>query len=113
PQPQHPPNGTGPQLPQANTPAPTNTPVGLDPTIQQQIQQILSQGYEVGVEHVDKRRYKMNSWKSCGIGHLRDPAEAMNSVQTCLSDFRGEYVRLVGVNPQGKKRMMETIIQRP
>ncbi len=113
PQPQHPPNGTGPQPPQANTPAPTNTPVGLDPTIQQQIQQILSQGYEVGVEHVDKRRYKMNSWKSCGIGHLRDPAEAMNSVQTCLSDFRGEYVRLVGVNPQGKKRMMETIIQRP
>ncbi|NJL98667.1 MAG: AAA family ATPase [Synechococcaceae cyanobacterium SM2_3_2] len=109
------PNGNLPHLAHTDPSRPPSpaSPLGLDPTIQRQIQQILSQGYEVGIEHVDKRRYKMNSWKSCGLGHLRDPAEATNAVQTCLSEFRGEYVRLVGVNPQGKKRMMETIIQRP
>ncbi|MEN9226144.1 MAG: ribulose bisphosphate carboxylase small subunit [Thermostichus sp. DRC_bins_24] len=85
----------------------------LSPEVKTQIRQLLSQGYEIQVEHVDKRRYRVNSWQSCGAAHLKEWAQTCAAVEQCLSHFPGEYVRLVGVDPAKKQRMVETIIQRP
>lgn len=85
----------------------------LPPEVESQIRQILAQGYEIQVEHVDKRRYRVNSWQSCGAAHLKEWPQTREVVEQCLSHFPGEYVRLVGVDPAKKQRMVETIIQRP
>ena len=35
------------------------------------------------------------------------------TLESCLSEYSGEYVRLVGIDPKAKRRVVETIIQRP
>ncbi len=85
----------------------------LTSDVETQIRQILAQGYEIQVEHVDKRRYRVNSWQGCGAAHLKEWAQAYQAVAQCLSKFPRDYVRLVGVDPAKKQRMIETVIQRP
>ncbi|TAE61649.1 MAG: AAA family ATPase [Nostocales cyanobacterium] len=80
---------------------------------QAQVRQILSQGYKIGVEHVDERRFRTGSWQSCGNLQIDGESDAISTLESCLAEYSGEYVRLVGVDPKGKRRVMETIIQRP
>ncbi|MGQ9838851.1 MAG: ribulose bisphosphate carboxylase small subunit [Cyanobacteriota bacterium] len=87
--------------------------LNLSSDVKTQIQQLLAQGYEIQVEHVDKRRYRVNSWQSCGVTHLKDWAQACQAVAQCLSNFPKDYIRLVGVDPVKKQRRVETLIQRP
>ena len=77
------------------------------------VQALLTQGYRVGMEHVDQRRFRTNSWKSCSTVQTQDPQEAVNVLEQCLVNYPDEYVRLIGVNPQTKQRVLEHIIQRP
>ena len=107
-------------------PAPTPTPMTpisqpssngfnthLTLETQEQVRQILSQGYKIGIEHVDERRFRMGSWQSCSVGEINAESDAISTVESCLAEYAGEYVRLVSIEPKGKKRVMETIIQRP
>jgi ribulose bisphosphate carboxylase small subunit len=80
---------------------------------QSQIRQILSQGYKIGIEHVDERRFRTGSWQSCGNLQIDGESDAISTLESCLGEYSGEYVRLVGVDPQAKRRVVETIIQRP
>jgi ribulose bisphosphate carboxylase small subunit len=80
---------------------------------QEQVRQILSQGYKIGIEHVDERRFRMGSWQSCSVGEINAESDAISTVESCLAEYAGEYVRLVSIEPKRKKRVMETIIQRP
>ncbi|MGF1538203.1 MAG: ribulose bisphosphate carboxylase small subunit, partial [Elainellaceae cyanobacterium] len=34
-------------------------------------------------------------------------------LEGCMAEHAGEYVRLIGIDPQAKRRVLETIIQRP
>lgn len=80
--------------------------------VAQQINQLLSQGYKVGAEYADTRRFQTSSWKSCpSIPTNR--AEAIAALESCLSEHSGEYVRLYGIDTASKRRVSETIIQRP
>ncbi|MFN7523426.1 MAG: ribulose bisphosphate carboxylase small subunit, partial [Aphanizomenon sp.] len=50
---------------------PVNKPVINQPThlsleTQEQVRQILAQGYKIGIEHIDERRFRTGSWQSCG-----------------------------------------------
>ncbi|XWK85795.1 MAG: ribulose bisphosphate carboxylase small subunit [Phormidium sp.] len=78
----------------------------------EQVRQILAQGYRLGMEFVDERRFRMNSWQSCASGIVGE-SEAIAAVESCLNEHNGEYVRLVGIDPKAKKRVVEKIIQRP
>jgi ribulose bisphosphate carboxylase small subunit len=89
----------------------SNTHLTLE--TQEQIREILSRGCKIGIEHVDERRFRMGSWQSCAVGEINGESDAISTVESCLSEYAGEYVRLVGIDPKGKKRVMETIIQRP
>ena len=80
---------------------------------QEQIRQILSQGYKIAIEHVDERRFRMGSWQSCTVGELNADSDAISAVEACLGEYSGEYIRLVGIEPVARRRVIETIIQRP
>ncbi|MBE9210922.1 ribulose bisphosphate carboxylase small subunit [Nostoc sp. LEGE 06077] len=90
---------------------PSNTHVSLE--TQEQIRQILSQGHKVTFEHVDERRFRTGAWQSCGTIHIDAESDAISTLESHLAEYSGEYVRLVGIDPKAKRRVVETIIQRP
>jgi carbon dioxide concentrating mechanism protein CcmM len=79
----------------------------------QQLRQILASGYKIGTEHVDERRFRTGSWQSCSPIDTRSESQAIAALEACLAEHDGEYVRLFGIDPKAKRRVMETIIQRP
>ena len=94
-----------------NTPAQRNEPMNGD--LAQQIRQLLAQGYHVAAEYADERRFRTGSWQSCAIPHTSEASTVIAAVQNALAENEGEYVRLFGVDPKAKRRLAETIIQRP
>ncbi|MEB3339165.1 MAG: ribulose bisphosphate carboxylase small subunit, partial [Leptolyngbyaceae bacterium] len=85
---------------------------GLNPATVTQIRQLLSQGHKVGAEYADKRRFQTTSWQSYPI-NAQNESGIIAALQECLGNHQGEYVRLIGIDPKAKRRVLETIIQRP
>ncbi len=79
----------------------------------QEVRSLLAAGYKIGTEHADKRRFKTKSWKSCATIDSRNELDVVASLNVCLAEHSGEYVRLLGIDPKNKRRVAETIIQRP
>jgi ribulose bisphosphate carboxylase small subunit len=94
--------------PKPNSPSPS-----LASDTVNQIRQLLNQGYRVGLEHVDQRRFRTNAWKSCSVLHTDDPNEAAQAMQQCLMDYPDEDVRMIGIDPASKRRVLEQIVHRP
>jgi len=86
---------------------------GLGSELVEQVRNLLNQGYKVGTEHVDQRRFRTGSWQSCGTINSKKESEVLAAIESSLTEFAGEYVRLVGIDPKAKRRVLETIIQRP
>ncbi|MDI9639142.1 ribulose bisphosphate carboxylase small subunit [Geitlerinema splendidum] len=84
----------------------------LSAEVREQLQTILSGGYRVGLEYADRRRFRTSSWKSQSIDSNR-PEEIEGAIASALKQHTGDYVRLVGIEPNAKRRIVETIIQRP
>ncbi|MBD2035531.1 ribulose bisphosphate carboxylase small subunit [Leptolyngbya sp. FACHB-321] len=78
-----------------------------------QVRQLLAQGHQVGVEHADKRRFQTSSWQSCGAINNKREGDVIAALERCMAEHSGEYVRLIGVDSQAKRRVAELIIQRP
>ncbi len=78
-----------------------------------QVRYLLQQGYKIGTEHVDERRFRSGSWSSCSPIEARSVDQAIAALETCLTDHSGEYVRLFGIDTKDRRRVLETIIQRP
>ncbi|ASC70705.1 Carbon dioxide concentrating mechanism protein [Halomicronema hongdechloris C2206] len=79
----------------------------------QQVNQLINQGYRIGLEHADARRYRSGAWRSSPPLDGQRPNEVLSALTSRLQDYSGEYVRLVGIDPQAKRRVLETTIQRP
>jgi len=77
------------------------------------IRNLLSGGYKIGMEHVDKRRFRTGTWYSCSPIETNNPSQAISALEECMRSHQGEYVRLIGIDPKAKKRVLETIVQRP
>ncbi|MDZ8067199.1 MAG: ribulose bisphosphate carboxylase small subunit [Nostoc sp. DedQUE08] len=80
---------------------------------QAQIRELLAQGYKISIEHVDERRFRTGSWQTCVHSHIDAETDAISNLEATLAEYSGEYVRLVGIDPKAKRRVVETIIQRP
>ncbi len=80
---------------------------------QQEVRNILSQGYKIGIEHVDERRFRIGSWQTFAVPQIDAESDAISTLEFFLAEHSNEYVRLVGIEPKGKRRVVETIIQRP
>ncbi|KZL51418.1 carbon dioxide-concentrating mechanism protein CcmM [Nodularia spumigena CENA596] len=91
----------------------TATSTKLSSEAVDQIRQILAGGYKVSAEHVDKRRFRTGSWASCGQIDTRSDREAIAALEGYLAEYPEEYVRLIGIDTKAKRRILETIIQRP
>jgi len=78
-----------------------------------QVRQMLAQGYRIGTEHSDERRFRTSSWQSGPSIQVTRESEAIAALEACLDEFPGEYVRLIGVDPKAKRRVLEMVIQRP
>ena len=79
----------------------------------QEVRSLLAAGYKIGTEHANKRRYRTQSWKSCAPIDSRHELDVVASLEVCLAEHSGEYVRLLGIDPKSRRRVAETIIQRP
>ncbi|MCU0545571.1 MAG: ribulose bisphosphate carboxylase small subunit [Oscillatoriaceae cyanobacterium Prado104] len=85
----------------------------LSSEVVEQVQQLLARGCKIGMEYADNRRFKTGSWQSCATIQTAQETEVVASVENCLAEHGGEYVRLIGIDPKAKRRVVETIIQRP
>jgi len=86
---------------------------GLSAEMAEQVRQLLAQGYKVGTEHADKRRFKTSSWKSGAPIAATSASQAIAAVEASMAEHVGEYVRLIGIDSKAKRRVLEEIIQRP
>jgi carbon dioxide concentrating mechanism protein CcmM len=86
---------------------------GLHPDVVSSVRSLLAQGYQIGTEHANKRRFQTSSWTSCASFNSRHEGDIFKGLETCLQDHNGEYVRLIGIDTTAKRRVLETIIQRP
>lgn len=85
----------------------------LDTATLDQIQALLSQGLQISTEYADTRRFKSKSWQSGGSIDSTRVTDVVAALESSLREHSGEYVRLIGVDPKAKRRVTETIIQRP
>ena len=86
----------------------------IPPSALQQLKQTLAMGHRLGIEYVDQRRFRVNSWQCYGtLEASTSEAEAQSQLASCLSKFQDHYVRLIAINPQTKQRLTETIVHRP
>lgn len=85
----------------------------MDRDVVNHVRQLLAQGYRIGSEHADARRFQTSSWKSCAPMQSTRESEVLAAIDACLAEHKGEYVRLIGIDPKAKRRVLEKIIQRP
>jgi carbon dioxide concentrating mechanism protein CcmM len=79
----------------------------------EQLQQLLAGGFKISAEHVDQRRFRTGSWASCGQIQANNIREAIAALEGYINEYEGEYVRLIGIDPKAKRRVLELIVQRP
>ena len=85
----------------------------LSGDVAQQVRQLLNQGYKIGAEHADTRRYRSNVWQTCPPINTSREGDVVAAVQACMADHAGEYVRIFGIDPQAKRRVSTVTVQRP
>ncbi len=85
----------------------------LDLETQEQIRELLAQGYRLGIEYGNERRVRNNAWQSGQAFQGNEASEAIIALTESLAEHSGEYVRLIGIDPKAKRRVLEKIIQRP
>lgn len=85
----------------------------LDLETQDKIRELLAQGYRLSIEFANERRVRTNAWQSGPTFQGNNTSEIMTDLAERLSEHSGEYVRLIGIDPKAKRRVLEKIVQRP
>lgn len=91
----------------------THATTQLSNSLVDSVRNLLAQGYSVGAEHADARRFRTGSWRTCGPISSTRESEVINALSACMSEHQGEYVRLIGIDTKAKRRVLEEIVQRP
>ncbi len=90
-----------------------STTVDVATQVINQVRQLLAQGYKIGTEHADDRRFRTSSWTSCAPFQSNREAEVIAELESCLQEHSGDYIRLIGIDTAAKRRVLEQVIQRP
>ncbi|WP_310487366.1 ribulose bisphosphate carboxylase small subunit [Chamaesiphon sp. VAR_69_metabat_338] len=93
--------------------ASSNIKTSLSAEVVASVRRLLENSYQITTEHADLRRFRSSSWHTCKPVSATRLQDAVAQLETCLNDHEGEYVRLIGVDTQAKRRVHEEIIQRP
>jgi carbon dioxide concentrating mechanism protein CcmM len=91
----------------------SNIKTSLSAEVVASVRRLLENSYQISTEHADLRRFRSSSWHTCKPVSATRLQDAVAQLETCLNDHEGEYVRLIGVDTQAKRRVHEEIIQRP
>ncbi len=84
----------------------------ISDSVRQEIRRLSSQGYRIGLEYADARRFRTGSWQSCTIAQGNESA-VLASIGAALDEHQGKYLQLIGVDTKNRSRVLELIIQRP
>ena len=84
----------------------------ISDSIRQEIRRLLSQGYRIGLEFADARRFRTGSWQSCTIAQGSE-GTVLASINGCLDEHQGKYIQLIGIDTNSRTRVLELMIQRP
>ena len=77
-----------------------------------QISSLVSQGCGIGIERASTRRFKTKSWLT--VGQVDgSSSKVFGAIEQAMAENPDEYVRIVGVDNNAKRRMAEIIVQRP
>ncbi len=88
---------------------------GLSPETLHTLQDILRRGDRLGIEVVDPRRFRTNSWQCYSLiqaDHQGFEA-AQQALEECFQTHSQDFIRLVGISPNDRHRTVETIVHRP
>ena len=91
----------------------TTINTGLSQEVVEQVRSLFNQGYRISLEHANERRFKTSSWISCAPISATNYSQAIAELEKVLAEYSGEYVRLIGIDTQAKRRVMEILIQQP
>ena len=86
---------------------------GLSQEVVEQVRSLFNQGYRISLEHANERRFRTSSWISCAPISATNHSQAIAELEQVLAEYNGEYVRLIGIDTQAKRRVMESLIQQP
>jgi carbon dioxide concentrating mechanism protein CcmM len=100
-------------IPNGHSNGESNSHRNLDPALVQQVRSLLAQGYQIGTEHANARRFKTSSWQSCTPFNSQQEGEVLAGLQACLVEHQGEYVRLLGIDRAARRRVLEVLIATP
>jgi ribulose bisphosphate carboxylase small subunit len=98
--------------PPETLPGTGNGHAGLPAAATEAVLGLIRQGKRVGLEVANPRHYRANTWQ-CYQTLEGSESEALATLANCLQEHSRDYVRVVGIDPQGRRRLAETIIQRP
>jgi ribulose bisphosphate carboxylase small subunit len=105
-----PPNGA------ASTPRPTAQPIqtsSLPTATLQTLHDILDRGQRLGIEIVDARRFRTNSWQCYNMVSPDSSFEQASAIlEACFAEHAQDYIRLVGID-RDRRRLVEEIVHRP
>jgi carbon dioxide concentrating mechanism protein CcmM len=65
------------------------------------------------MEYADERRFRTSSWQSGPSIQTTRESEAIAALESFISQHPRDYVRLIGIDPKAKLRVLEVIVQRP
>jgi ribulose bisphosphate carboxylase small subunit len=112
----HEPNGSAAVASPAPTaPAATATATAdpaLAPAIAEQLVGMIRQGFRVGIEITEPRRFRINSWSSYATLEGNEK-EAIAQLKACLAENPRQYIRLVAIQKGDRRRVAEQIVYRP
>lgn len=91
----------------------TPAPSAIKGEIIDQVQQILAGGYRVSLEYADRRRFRTGSWQSYPVLETQEVSEILDHIHQCLANHPQDYIRLIGIDSQLKRRVVETLIHQP
>ncbi|MEM7758565.1 MAG: ribulose bisphosphate carboxylase small subunit, partial [Cyanobacteria bacterium P01_A01_bin.40] len=87
--------------------------MSLSSDIRTQVRSLLAQGCLISTEHANLRRFKTKSWLTGAKIESRNESQVVAELDSVLREYQGEYVRLIGVDPRAKRRVVEMVVQRP
>ncbi|NJN61779.1 MAG: carbon dioxide-concentrating mechanism protein CcmM, partial [Coleofasciculaceae cyanobacterium RL_1_1] len=59
------------------------------------------------------RRFRTGSWQTVSAISGSSDREVIPALEASLANYQGEYVRVIGIDPKAKRRVLEAIVQRP
>jgi ribulose bisphosphate carboxylase small subunit len=94
------------------SPAPTVQTSKIPATALQTLRDILSRDQRLGIEIVDARRFRTNSWQCYNMVDPHSFEQASAILETCFAEHARDYIRLVGID-RDRRRLIEAIVHRP